>query len=368
MPTSLSVSTLPMRDEQLVAAMEQVADHIPGIPLGALQWRIFEGNDLNSTPIEEREKCDVLAEILRQGGEILRWAQLQFQVPGQPDQGSIAFARQDTGVVDVTLNLPDAFNGNPEVKTHVAIAFHQVFRKYARGNILDQVHPLLSEFYNRREEILVRLEELQARLLSESGVSRHEIEEALRQEYASRAEDLAKGEQDLAERRKQLDDRDYTHTRRALQDALKKAFEERSASPLLSSATERQRLPVKIAFTWLMAACAAVLVWAGYWALQPPAGEPFWFAFARLGLSLAALAVAVMLYVRWQDRWSAAHAEEELRLKQLGADLDWANWLVEVMLEWRAASGADIPPEFLERLTDRAEAREIALKARAQAV
>jgi len=360
MPTSLLVSTLPMPDDELVAAIRQLVERIPGIQPGALEWRVLEGNDLNSTRIEEMGKCELLADILRQSGEVLRWAQLQFQVPGQPDKGSIAFARQDTGIVNVSLNLPDAFNGEPQVKTQVAIAFYQVFRKHARSNILDEIHPLLSEFYSRREEVLVRLEELQARLLSEFAARHQEIEEAMRKEYAE-------GEQDLAERRKQFDDRDHTHVRRALRDELRKTFEELTQAPWPTPAMERKRRPVKLAFACLIAICSALLAWAGYRMSQPLEGEPFWFPFARLALSLVVLAAGLMLYIRWQDWRSTADAREEERLKQLGVDFNWANWLVEVMLEWRAASGGDIPRELLERLTDRAGAREMALKARVDA-
>jgi hypothetical protein len=48
MPTSLSVSTSPMRDDQLVGAFEQLAEQIPGTRNVIFQWRLLEGNDFNS--------------------------------------------------------------------------------------------------------------------------------------------------------------------------------------------------------------------------------------------------------------------------------------------------------------------------------
>lgn len=342
-----------MTDEPLVAAIQQLANRIPGIRLGALEWRILGGNDLNSTPLEERGKSGLLAEILVQGGEILRWAQLQFRVPGQPDQGSIAFSRQNSGIVDVSLNLPNVFDGNPEVKTQVAVAFHQVFHKYARSHILDQIHPLLSDFYNRREEILRRLEELQARLVSDAAAARQKIEEDVQQQYASKAAEIAKAAQDLEALRKQFDDRDYMHARREQHDALMTAAQEHNSGPWPAPATERQRLPVKLAFVLLAVSAVALAAWAAYRSFQPAATEPFWFPFVRLGVSLALLAGTVVLYVRWQDRWAVLHAQEEQRRGQLQTEIDWANWLVEVMLEWHATHGTDLPRELLEKLPSR---------------
>jgi hypothetical protein len=355
MPTSLSVSTLPMPDEQLVAAIHEVVGHVPDVVHSDLRWRILEGNDLNSTPIEELEQTSSLAAILRQHGEVLRWAQLLFQVRGQPDQGSISFARQDIGAVEVTLNLPDTFNSDSEVKTQVAIAFHQVFGKYARSNILDLVHPLLSDFYNRREESLTRLEELQTRMLAEFATRRREIEEAAGREAAGKAEELAAAQSALADLRKQLEDREPTRARRELQESLSKSLQEASGAPWPSAAIESKRLPVKLAFAGLIAVCAAVMVWAAYRATSPVAGEPFWFSSLRLGVALAMVAGAVALFIRWQDRWAAGSAREEQRLKLLANDLQRANWLVEAMLEWRAANGSDIPQGVLQRLTERQE-------------
>ncbi len=158
--------------------------------------------------------------------------------------------------MEVTLKLPYAFNSDSEVKTQVAVAFHQVFRKYARSNIIDLVHPLLSDFYNRREDSLARLEDLQTRLLAEFATRRREIEEPAGREAAGKAGEPVAAQKDLADLRKQLQDRDPI--RREQQASLSKSLREASVAPCPSAATESKRLPVKLAFAGLIAVCAAV--------------------------------------------------------------------------------------------------------------
>jgi len=51
------------------------------------------------------------------------------------------------------------------------------------------------------------------------------------------------------------------------------------------------------------------------------------------------LAGTLIFFIRWQDRWYEAHANEEFRFKRLDLDVDGASWLVEMMLEWRGVEG-----------------------------
>jgi hypothetical protein len=217
----------------------------------------------------------------------------------------------------------------------------------------------------------VRLEELQVNIFGDSDAQRRRIEEALEHdrdrlertyqerhrqleaEHAGRAEDLTKRLEELEKRRKALDERDNSQTRRDLQKELKKVLQERNASFSLTRGTEGKMLPIKITCALFIVALAGVSAWALYKTTQPlPPGEPYWFGMVRLGLALAALAWFVVFYVRWQNRWTEAYASEEFRLKRLDLDVDRASWLVEVLMEWRAAGGAEVPQELIARLAN----------------
>jgi hypothetical protein len=75
---------------------------------------------------------------------------------------------------------------------------------------------------------------------------------------------------------------------------------------------------------------------------------PLWYPLVRFSLALLGMGSSIVFYIRWQDRWSEAHAAEEFRLKRLALDMDRASWLVEVMLEWRKErEGEEIPKELI---------------------
>jgi len=261
---------------------------------------VLEGNDINACPFPEIQTNTTLAQILCREGEILRWAQLQFQAQGQSANSNLAFTRDATGSVTVNINLPDVFNQNQEVKTQIAMAFHKVFDPYMRSRTVDHKLPVFAEFNQRREETVARLEELQAKLLCDSEAHLRRLEELLARDR-DRLEKIYQQKQEQLEARSQaLDNLDQ------------------SAPVSLTSETERRMLSVKIACAALLAALAAASAWAFYRTTQPiPEGEPYWFAMARLTIAFAALCWCLVFYVRWQNRWTELYAREELRLKRL---------------------------------------------------
>jgi hypothetical protein len=102
-----------------------------------------------------------------------------------------------------------------------------------------------------------------------------------------------------------------------------------------------------------MAVTLAASGYFGWLAAQPPPqGMLPWFPSLRLALSLAGFAGAAIYFIRWQDRWSQIHADEEFRLKRLDLDVDRASWLVEVLLEWRGEDGREIPAELIDKLAN----------------
>ena len=69
--------------------------------------------------------------------------------------------------------------------------------------------------------------------------------------------------------------------------------------------------------------------------------DVLWVSVPSLGL-----VGTLLLYFRSMDAWLRKQVDEELRSKQLGIDVDRANWVVEVLSE-----GAVIPDEILAALT-----------------
>jgi hypothetical protein len=370
MPLSFRLDLLPTPDTEIVEAIRSVAGDLPpNISQLTFEWRVFD-NESSSVPLADIASNANLNSILEQRGEVLRCCALVFRVPGQPQQapGNLAVDRQQDGSLTVNAQFPDAWSGNPDAKTKAAIAVRMAFTRYAKSKVLEALAPTVSDFYTRRESTLIQLEALNAQITVENDRHRRELEQhldegrqrldesyaarlqALEAEYRARADALAKREADLDERKKLLDDRDNTHARRQIQQDVKAILKERNTDFSLTPRTIRKRWPATAAFVALMLAFAVGSAWA-FWASTRPlgVGQPFWYPVLRIAVSLSALASVVVFYIRWQDRWSEAHAIEEFRLKRFDLDISRASWLVEVMLEWSSAN-AEFPKELIEKL------------------
>jgi hypothetical protein len=370
---SLIVETLPLKDEDALQAIRSVAEQLPPTGLKTLHWTILDDNDNTSCRLDAADSNPSLRAILDANGELFRslWVEFNVAQAHQNVNGLIRLKRDQAGSPTISLNIPDIWGAQSAERTKVVIAFGKAFERYKRSSILGSVDPLLAEFYRRRDEAVLHLEDAYSNLIRKASEHRQELDrelatgkqnseteytarrEQLDTEYKEKVDQLATREQALDERAKLLDDKDNTHARRQLQKELKTALRERNTSFALTRETERKRWPVIVAFAVLIAALLAALTFAFYGTtIALPAGVPFWFPLTRLGLSLLALAGAIIFYIRWQDRWSDLHAAEEFRLKRLDLDVDRASWLVEVMLEWRGEAGADIPKELIEKLAN----------------
>jgi hypothetical protein len=78
--------------------------------------------------------------------------------------------------------------------------------------------------------------------------------------------------------------------------------------------------------------------------------EIHWLVVAnQIGLAIAFLGSATF-FIRWNHQWFQKHADEEFRLKRLDLDIDRANWLVELALEWKNITKSDIPSDLIDKL------------------
>jgi hypothetical protein len=198
-----------------------------------------------------------------------------------------------------------------------------------------------------RLSLEARQKELKERLETEYG----EREKQLGAQFTAKEDELKQREAALVARGKTLDDRDNTHARRQKQEDLSRRLQQHQASFNLTSDTTKKRIPVMIAF-WAGLAFLGVLVGVYTWrALQPlESGIPFWWHPLRVIGFTAGFVGLLVYFIRWQDRWSQTHADEEFRLKRLELDSVRAGWLVEVLLEWQREHKTDVPPELIEKL------------------
>lgn len=216
------------------------------------------------------------------------------------------------------------------------------------------------------------------------------------QHFDKRAEEFARKEDDLEERRKSLDESDNTFARRQIRDRMLSDVSARVQNFGLSQTTVAARRPVAVGMGALCLFLIALLTWTSFElysvrvntaqvaqsesalatstvesaaasgafsARQPRAPNPsyatatevggterivLWIRFAFLSIGLAA---SILYYIRWQNNWAATFATTEQSLQQFHIDVNRANWVVETCLEWRKETDSDIPTPLIESLT-----------------
>lgn len=165
---------------------------------------------------------------------------------------------------------------------------------------------------------------------------------------------LREREDAVAQRNRDLDDRDNTTARRAQHATLKSRITERGKSFVITPETRKARLPIHIA---CVAAMIGVLVFLYRYSTalaELPVGASWALVIAAtvkpIGLTLALLGL-VAWYLRWMNRWFERHADTEFYLKQFELDIDRANWVVETALEWKEKQERVIPDALLESIS-----------------
>lgn len=170
--------------------------------------------------------------------------------------------------------------------------------------------------------------------------------------HAERLKQLDAQSEALEARKKELDDRDNTHARRAIRSDLKQTIKSRAQKFEITSETQKLRWPIHAACIAGLCALFGVML---YSFANIPSGQLtdglFWaWVVKQIGITVGFLGL-LAYYVRWMNRWFDKHADTEFNLKQFDLDIDRANWVVETALEWRAAQGGVIPTVLLESVT-----------------
>lgn len=178
-------------------------------------------------------------------------------------------------------------------------------------------------------------------------------------------DELAAREEALAERQRQLDDRDNTHARREIRERMLRDVKDRIQRFGVSATTENKRIPVMIGMAVLTTALAAMLWYTGYELsrldgafgttnskeVEAALSAARWWLWGRLALLSFGLLAAMLYYIRWQNSWAHQHAQAEFGLQQFYIDVNRANWIIESCLEWRKETESAIPTALLESIT-----------------
>lgn len=314
--------------------------------------------------LNQLEENEAIKNILEAQSAIVHYVSLPLSSLG----GNLRIERKQ-GLDNIVIDFDNNTNINSLIK--LLTVPHKYFRTYVRTESIDKLlGDELAEFYRKREEALLRLEDLTQNLIQQNedyrsklDSEREENENELKDEYNKLNENLqntydnkeaALNERSnlLDDRASELDDRDSRHARRQIRKDLKDALAARGQEFTLTKKTTQKRIPIHALFIFLIVTTGYFLIQNVLIDIDNMSGVDFWFQGIRLILSVVAIAATIVFYLRWNDSWFRQHADEEFQLKRFELDIDRASWVVEMALEWKDEKGTEIPEELIERFTE----------------
>jgi hypothetical protein len=360
-------------DEQVIALFNRLSAELG---LSAFDFYIY-GSDVQ---VETASRQDLLNKLQEQKGYLIRRAVANRQ-SDQPNYNHQAFSiefergqRLQNGNYQPSLHTDSIkFNQGHLIKAETAYSINSIIE----SEMFSSATPKLTAIDENTLEELSRnhqqfLDGMRRNLLAVSEELTHfriESERELRERkaeldrtaeheaaklHAAHNERLAAIEAKrakLAEREKQLDDRNNTHARRDLQNNIKEHLSAYKTKFELTEGTRNLRKPV----LWTVMAIESTLILLLLFVfLSPPQGGDFWdksfFWIKSFGLTFLAAGTAVW-FLRWLTHWSARHADAEFQLRQLELDIARASWVVETTLEWKASQDTSIPDPLLDAIS-----------------
>jgi hypothetical protein len=345
-------------DVELLTAFERIKKDVEPSEGARIQLVLAEGTGALEGGLDEIRKRPALAKVFDAEAAIISQAILFLQ----GNTRVFVNRKADAGFDECRISYDQA-DGTLIALAIVATKKH--LKAFDRTETLVRLlGEDLSNHYAKREQSVLRLEELTQSLIEQNIAYRQRLDEdvaalkarlqseaeaqssKLRDDYQAKEADLEAKETALEERSRALDDRSSRHARREILKEMKKMLQDRTKDFSLTQRTERKRRPIHVLFWLLIATPGVLFVWSIYDAIRAGGswtGSPTdWMHLLRL-----TLAAAVIFYIRWNDQWFRQHAEEEFRLKRLDLDINRASWLVEMALEWKDEEGQTIPAELI---------------------
>jgi hypothetical protein len=221
----------------------------------------------------------------------------------------------------------------------------------SREQDLQRLERMQEGFFNDMREFTLGQQKQQQEFQRDLEYQHAERQKSLEQQHADRLKQLEAQEAELHRVRAEIDERDNRQTRRDIYDDIKKKLDERNKSFELTAGTKKRRW-FTFVFTLLF---LSLFAWGFYYCFERNvvngAAAINWIALgSQVGFAIAFIGMATFL-LRWTNQWSQKHAEEEFKLKRLDLDIDRAQWLVELAMEWKNITKSEISTELIDRLS-----------------
>jgi hypothetical protein len=220
----------------------------------------------------------------------------------------------------------------------------------SREQDIQRLERMQEEFFGGVQRFTLEQQEKQQKFQQEMENRYVERQKMLEEDHRYRLSQLEAKEADLKRIRAEIDERDNRQARRDIYKELKGKLEERNKKFELTEGTQNLRR-----YVWRFTILLLVLFGGGscycfYRNVISNETAVNWVAVGdQIALGIAFLGAATF-FIRWNHQWFQKHADEEFRLKRLDLDIDRANWLVELTMEWQNITKSEIPHDLTDKL------------------
>lgn len=360
---SRTYNTFRLSDSNLLKALAAIANSL-NVSDGRLEVRIDEQHQNPiSCQIGKYTENPEIKKILNSTDSIIGVFTLQLT----GEYRSNLKVKRENVIDSVTCNMPNEISF--PLSMHIMHTVQTELKPFERDESFDKLlGNELSEFYRKREQSLVRLEDIiqrsieqqmeyKRKLDQETQSEQKKIQEKfdarvkeIETEYTKKSDILKKQEENLNLKLKEIDDRSSKHARRQIRQDLKSAIAQRGKEFTLTKKTTQKRLIIHIVFCSLIILLSCLLIFCLMHQISAQ-GVIGWINLIRFPILSIGLIAIFIYYIRWNDNWFRRHADEEFRIKRFELDVDRASWLVEMAMEWKDEKGNEIPQELIDRLS-----------------
>lgn len=182
-----------------------------------------------------------------------------------------------------------------------------------------------------------------------------EQRKTLEDEHSNKLKVLAEEKKELERLRAELNDRENTHERRAIRDAINNRIDDRLKNIQFSEGTKLASKKVLSSYIIFLLIIFAANVYFAYqvsntYVLGVSTSQ--WIV-AHIKSALSALVFIgfATYFMRWLTREYTELANSETAIRNYQLDMERSSWIVEMALEWRKEQSNDIPEPLIRGLT-----------------